>query len=392
MPNYSLPATSTFFKGILYQQMHDDLHLAGMAERTIHGYLRSVRQLADFCQCSPDQVTEQQLRQWLLHLKIEKQFAYGSLRVAFSGVKFFFTRTCRREWRTLAETKLQNIKTLAEVLTRRQVHLVIDTCTTVRMATFFWTVYSLGLRLDEGVNLQVGDIDGQRMMVHIHRGKGAKDLVPGGGVSADGKQWLQVRPDQLFHPLPAMMLYKKLFVEAIKRAGLYSKLPYGVLKKNWVVNIRPVGNGGAVLKYLAPYVYRVAISDNRIQEVNSDGVTYRIKPTGKNRWVTRHATGDQFVASFAQHILPSGFQKIRYYGWMSPNCKLQLANVRWLVWLYRGWTYWLGSAMSQSKTEKPKPPGCRHCRGEMELLAITNEVGPIWCRPQITVRGPPCAA
>ena len=217
-------------------------------------------------------------------------------------------------------------------------------------------------------------------------------VVPGGGVSTDGKQWLQVRRDQLFHPLPAKMLYKKLFVAAIRKAGLYDQLPDGVLKKDWLVNIKPVGNGQAVLKYLAPYIYRVAISDNRIQEVDSQGVMYRVKPTGKNQWVTRQATGNQFVASFAQHILPSGFQKVRYYGWMSPNCKLQLANVRWLVWLYRGLTYWLGNAMFQSKTERPIPPACRHCGGELELLAITNEVGkPIWCRP-LTARGPPCAA
>lgn len=175
MPNHSLPAKSKFFKGKLYQQMEADLHLAGMAGRTIDGYLRAVRQLADHCQCSPDMLNEEQLRQWLLHLKIDKQFAYGSLRVAFSGVKFFFTRTCRREWRTLAETKLQNVKSLPEVITRKQVNQIIDACTTIRMATFFWTVYSLGLRIEEGINLHVGDIDGQRMMVHVHRGKGAKD-------------------------------------------------------------------------------------------------------------------------------------------------------------------------------------------------------------------------
>jgi len=175
MANYNNSVRSEYFNGKLYDQMTDDLHLAGMAQRTIHGYLRAVRQLADYSKCAPDKVTEEQLRQWLLHLKIEKQFAYGSLRVAFSGTKFFFTRTCRRDWRTLSETKLQNIQSLPEVITPGQVQQIIDACTTIRMATFFWTVYSLGLRIDEGLNLHVGDIDGQRMMVHIHRGKGAKD-------------------------------------------------------------------------------------------------------------------------------------------------------------------------------------------------------------------------
>ena len=61
------------------------------------------------------------------------------------------------------------------MLTIEQVHQIIDCCTTQRMAVYFWTVYSLGLRLEEGLNLHVGDIDSKRMMVHVHRGKGAKD-------------------------------------------------------------------------------------------------------------------------------------------------------------------------------------------------------------------------
>ena len=166
---------SPYFNGSLYQRFSDDLHLAGVAKRTHDGYLRAVRQLADHARCSPDNITEEQLRQWLLYLKVDRQFAYGSLRVAFSGVKLFYTRTCRRDWKTLSETKLRNVKSLPEVLTVKQVHQIIDACKTLRTRTFFWTVYSLGLRLEEGLSLRVGDIDSQRMMVHVHRGKGAKD-------------------------------------------------------------------------------------------------------------------------------------------------------------------------------------------------------------------------
>ena len=134
-----------------------------------------MRQVPDFCKCTPDQITEDQLRKFFLHLKNDKQFASGSLRVAFSGVKFFYTRTCRRDWDTLAQMKIKDVKSLPEVLTIEQVHQIIDCCTRQRMAVYFWTVYSLGLRLEEGLNLHLGDIDSKRMMVHIHRGKGAKD-------------------------------------------------------------------------------------------------------------------------------------------------------------------------------------------------------------------------
>lgn len=166
---------SPYFNGPLYERMSEDLHLGGMSKRTHEGYLRAIRQLADFCKRSPDQITEDQLRKFFLYLKNDKEFASGSLRVAFSGVKFFYTRTCRRTWQTLAQMKIQNVKSLPEVLTIEQSHRIIDCCTTQRMSVFFWTVYSLGLRLEEGLNLHVGDLDSKRMMVHVHRGKGAKD-------------------------------------------------------------------------------------------------------------------------------------------------------------------------------------------------------------------------
>lgn len=168
-------AQSLHFRGPLYQQMGDDLHLAGFGKRTHDGYLRAVRQLADYCQASPDAITEAQLRRYFLHLKNERHFATGSLRVAYSGIKFFYTRTCKREWQTLATLKIQNVKSLPEVLTIPQVHQIMDFCTMPRIATYFWTVYSMGLRLEEGLNLQVGDIDAARGFVHVHRGKGAKD-------------------------------------------------------------------------------------------------------------------------------------------------------------------------------------------------------------------------
>ena len=176
MVNYDhLPKDSRYFSGTLYQKMNEDLQLAGMSKRTVHGYLRAVRQLADYCKRKPDKISEAQLRRYFLYLKNEKEFAYGSIRVAFSGIKFFYTRTCKRSWETLATMKLKRAKTLPEVLTVDQVHRIIDATRVDRIALYFWTAYSMGLRLEEARNLQVGDIDAKRMFVHVHRGKGAKD-------------------------------------------------------------------------------------------------------------------------------------------------------------------------------------------------------------------------
>ena len=166
---------SPYFTGTLYARMAEDLHLGGMSERTHAGYLRAVRKLADYCQTSPDKITEDQLRRFFLHMKNNLHYAHGTLRVAYSGIKFFYTRTCQRDWQTLRQMKLQHVKSLPEVITRKQVLQIVQAANTQRMAVYFWTVYSLGLRMQEGLNLQVGDIDAERGMVHVHRGKGAKD-------------------------------------------------------------------------------------------------------------------------------------------------------------------------------------------------------------------------
>ena len=204
MVNYNHPpADSRYFDGDLYQKMSDDLQLAGMSKRTVHGYLRAVRQLADYCKRRPNKITEAQLRRYFLFLKNEKQFAYGSIRVAFSGIKFFYTRTCKRSWETLATMKLQQAKTLPEVLTIDQVHQIIDACRVERIALYFWTTYSMGLRLEESRNLQVGDIDAQRGMVHIHRGKGAKDRyvpLPTSTLVWLRKHWATHRHPRLLFP------------------------------------------------------------------------------------------------------------------------------------------------------------------------------------------------
>lgn len=164
-----------FFNGKLYRSMSDDLQLTGKAARTCNGYLRAVRQLADYCKTSPDKITEDQLRKYFLYIKNEKEFAYGSMRVALSGIRFFYTVTCKRKWNTLKNLRLKIVHALPEVITRGQVHLILDQCTTLRMEAFFWTVYTMGLRLNEALHLEVSDIDAKRGMVHVHRGKGAKD-------------------------------------------------------------------------------------------------------------------------------------------------------------------------------------------------------------------------
>jgi integrase/recombinase XerD len=155
--------------------MRQDLQLAGLSERTQEAYLRAVRQLASHFRESPDRLSEAQLREYLLFLKNDRHFAPSSLRIAFYGIRFLYRRTLPRDWATLQQIHIPPRKTLPDVLTLDEVRRLIDAVRTPHNRTYFWTVYSLGLRLTEALHLEVGDIDGARKMVHVHRGKGAKD-------------------------------------------------------------------------------------------------------------------------------------------------------------------------------------------------------------------------
>jgi integrase/recombinase XerD len=159
----------------LREQMRADLQLAGLSERTQEAYLYAVAKLAQHFGRPPDQLREAELRQYFLFLKNEKHFAPASLKLTFCGLAFFYTHTAPRDWPTLQQLKIPVPKSLPDVLTREEVHRIITATRTPHNRTYFWTLYSLGLRMTEALFLQVGDIDGARRLVHVHRGKGAKD-------------------------------------------------------------------------------------------------------------------------------------------------------------------------------------------------------------------------
>lgn len=160
-------------------RMTQDLHLAGLSDSTQRAYLRSVRRLAEHFHTPPDRLAEDQVRDYLLHLKNDRHFAPASLGIAYSGIKFFYSHTCPRDWPTLKRLRIPGEHRLPDVLSIDEVRRLIAAVRTPHNRAYFWTVYSLGLRLTEGLHLHVADIDSARMMVHVRHGKGAKDrFVP----------------------------------------------------------------------------------------------------------------------------------------------------------------------------------------------------------------------
>ena len=197
-------------------------------------------------------------------------------------------------------------------------------------------------------------------------------VVPGGRVSEDHARCMATPENFLFPEAAASPIYREAFREAMCDAGLQELIDPSVWHKWWEVNVKAVGDGRAVLKYLAPYVHRVAISDNRIVSSDEQSVTFQYTPSHSKRTKTRTVTGTEFVRGFVQHVLPRGMQKVRYYGWMSQNHQMAIDTIRWLVWLYLGWTYWLASGHAPPDPKPPCPPvRCAECGNVMRIASVS---------------------
>jgi integrase/recombinase XerD len=159
----------------LRQQMIAALHLSGKSERTQASYVREVRLLAQFYHKSPDRISEQELQRYFLHRKNVDGLAPASMRICYSGIRFFYQHVRQRDWSTLALLRAHTTHHLPAVLSVEEVRRLLAAATPFHNQVYFTTVYSLGLRLHAALCLQVADIDGQRLQVHVHRGKGAKD-------------------------------------------------------------------------------------------------------------------------------------------------------------------------------------------------------------------------
>jgi integrase/recombinase XerD len=160
---------------VLRQKMIEDMQLRGFALRTQEAYLLAVRQLARYYNKSPDQVTEEELRQYFLYLKNVKHAARNTCTIALCGIKFFFQHTLGREWKTFDFLRPPHEHKLPVVLSVEEVGRILNCVHHQRYRVCLTVIYACGLRLLEGVRLQVKEIDGERQMLHLHHGKGGKD-------------------------------------------------------------------------------------------------------------------------------------------------------------------------------------------------------------------------
>jgi integrase/recombinase XerD len=159
----------------LRQRMIEDLQLRGLSARTQEMYIRAVRQLAEHDHKPPDRITEEERRAYCLYLKNVKHDSRSASTIALCGIQFFYEHTLHQEWTTLTFVRPLREKKLPVILSIEEVRTLLAHLKLLRYRVCLTTIYSCGLRLQEGAHLQVPEIDRARMLVHVRSGKGAKD-------------------------------------------------------------------------------------------------------------------------------------------------------------------------------------------------------------------------
>jgi hypothetical protein len=168
-------------------------------------------------------------------------------------------------------------------------------------------------------------------------------VVPGGGLSADGQQWISCRPD-FFLPVRVLSrLFRRLFLEALQHVFDSGKLAFFNAQEplrdrrafiqfvdrmqdvEWVVYAkRPFAGPQQVLDYVGRYTHRVAISNNRLLDIENGQVCFEWKDYRAGGQVkTMTLSADEFIRRFLLHVLPDGFQRIRYYGFLGNRYRKQ---------------------------------------------------------------------
>lgn len=159
----------------LRQRMIDEMTLRGMSPRTHESYLGAVYGLARHYKQSPDQLSIEQVRAYLLHLERERHLSWNSLNVAVSGLRFFYFQTLGWEQTRMDIPPRRTPARLPEVLSREEVEQLLMAVDDVKHRTVLMTIYAAGLRITEALNLRVRHMDSARMMIRVEQGKGKKD-------------------------------------------------------------------------------------------------------------------------------------------------------------------------------------------------------------------------
>ena len=245
----------------LRHRMTQDLQLRGYADRTVEAYVGAVAQLAQCHDTSPDQLSEEQVRQYLVHLSTVRKVARSTHTIALCGIKFFYEQTLGHSWTVLDVARPKREQKLPVVLGRDEVWRILDAVRIDVYRVCLTTIYACGLRLMEGAQLQVPDVDGERTLLHLRAAKGGKDRyvpLPDDTLSLLRDHWRTHRnPRWLFPALPAgarvhapavpaaapitRSSLQSAFHRALRQSGVHKRAHVHTLRHSYATHLLEAG-------------------------------------------------------------------------------------------------------------------------------------------------------
>jgi hypothetical protein len=197
------------------------------------------------------------------------------------------------------------------------------------------------------------------MLYHPH----AHFLVSAGGLSADGQRWVRAKHPSFLVPVRALsVIFRAKLQDQLKRAGLLQQVPAKVWNRKWVVHAQHAGSGQKVLDYLGRYVFRIAISNSRLETLQDGCVTFRYRDNRTQQLKRVRLPAQEFVQRFLQHVLPRGLTKVRHYGLSSSACRQRHTAALALL------PKTPSALANQNPPQQPEPIArCAHC-GSARLI------------------------
>ena len=198
---------------------------------------------------------------------------------------------------------------------------------------------------------------------HIHY------VVPGGGLDSVDGRW-HAADRGFFLPVRALApIFRAKFRDAMAAAGLLAQIDVAVWAVDWNVNCQPVGDAQASLKYLSRYVFKVGISEGRIVHADDAQVVFRYRKVASQRQRTLALAPAEFIRRFLQHVLPGGFMKVRYFGFLSPSFSMSIEEVKGRIELAQGFA----PRVARDAPEVLTPSTarcCPHCGGRLRWCSV----------------------
>lgn len=224
-----------------YQKSMNALALNGKAGRTQEAYSRALRMLCEFYgDKEPQDIGEAELEAYFLHRRNVDHWSANTLRICYCGIRFYFVKVLQRDWNLFNILRAKSESRLPAVLSREEVRAVLGCIRTAHNRAYLSTVYACGLRLQEALYLEVSDIDADRMMIHVHRGKGAKDRfvpLPKKTLDTLRQHWRSHRHPRLVFPAygrdsrSAASATQPMAISSVQGAFRAAKQQAGITKK-----------------------------------------------------------------------------------------------------------------------------------------------------------------